>query len=145
MHMEDPVAQIEAAMVAIRRRQTRRTLAAEAGAADDTVQQVLDALEEAEQHGHDMGVTALAAALGVDQPRASKLTAAAVRAGLVRREADQADGRRARLVLTAAGRERLALVHEHRRRRFAAAMRDWTDEERATFAELLRRFVTALG
>ncbi|SHL28502.1 DNA-binding transcriptional regulator, MarR family [Pseudonocardia thermophila] len=128
-------------MVAIRRRQSRRTLARVAGAADDTLQPVLDAVEAAAE---PMGVGEVAAAIDVDQPRASKLVAAAVSAGLLRREADQSDGRRTLLVLTDAGRERLAHVHAYRRRVFAAAMADWTDAERETFARLLTRFVTAL-
>ena len=83
----------------------------------------------------------MAAALGVDQPRASRLVGAVVTAGLLRREADQGDGRRAHLVLTPAGRSHLETVHEFRRARFAAAMADWTATERATFADLLTRFV----
>ncbi|GEL17793.1 MarR family winged helix-turn-helix transcriptional regulator [Pseudonocardia asaccharolytica] len=142
--MRDAIDQVEAAMIAVRRRQTRRTLAREAGAADDTVQQVLDTIEEAEQAGRSLGVTALAAALGVDQPRASKLAAGAVAAGFVRREAEQHDGRRSRLMLTEMGRERLAAVHRHRRSRFAAAMDGWTPAERAEFARLLTRFVAGL-
>ncbi|MFD4429251.1 MarR family transcriptional regulator, partial [Nocardia sp. NPDC058497] len=39
-------------------------------------------------------VSTVAAALAVDQPRASKLVAAAVTAGYLRRVADQSDGRR---------------------------------------------------
>lgn len=138
----DPVGVVEAAMVAIRRRQSRRTLAVESGGADP-VQDVLDAIEGAAPE--PLGVNGVAAALGVDQPRASKLTAAAVAAGLVRREADQTDGRRTNLVLTPAGQARLDLVHTHRRSRFAAAMNDWTPEEQATFATLLTRFVTTLN
>lgn len=141
MDKSDPVAAVETAMIAIRRRQTRRTLAVQAGG-PDPVQEVLDALEAA---GPDpIGVNGVAAALGVDQPRASKLVAAAVSAGLVRREADQADGRRTNLVLTADGQRQLEWVHDYRRDRFATAMDDWTDTERQTFADLLTRFVTAL-
>lgn len=136
----DPVAAVEAAMIAIRRRQTRRTFAVEAGG-PDPVQEVLDALEAAPE---PLGVNGVAAALGVDQPRASKLVAAAVGAALVRRQADQADGRRTNLVLTAAGQAQLEVVHNYRRERFAAAMDDWTEDERDTFAALLTRFVTAL-
>jgi DNA-binding MarR family transcriptional regulator len=137
----DPVAVVETAMIAIRRRQTRRTFAVDAGG-PDPVQEVLDALEAA---GPDrIGVNGVAAALGVDQPRASKLVAAAVSAGLVRREADQADGRRTNLVLTTDGERQLEWVHDYRRDRFATAMDDWTDAERQTFADLLARFVTAL-
>ena len=138
----DPVAVVEAAMIAIRRRQSRRTLAVESGGADP-VQDVLDAIEAAAPE--PLGVNGVAAALGVDQPRASKLTAAAVAAGLVRREADQTDGRRTNLVLTRAGQAQLDLVHTHRRARFAAAMNDWTPAEQATFATLLTRFVTTLN
>ena len=128
-------------MVAIRRRQTRRTLARAAGAADDTLQPVLDAVEGADG---PVGVGEIAEAIGVDQPRASKLVAAAVGAGLLRRQADQADGRRAWLVLTDAGTERLARVHAFRREVFATAMAGWSEAEQATFAELLTRFVAAL-
>ncbi|MEV6287961.1 MarR family winged helix-turn-helix transcriptional regulator [Kribbella sp. NPDC051770] len=136
--MPDPVAAVETAMITVRRRQTRRVFAAEAGG--DASQQVLDALEAT----GPLGVNGVAEALGVDQPRASKLVAAAVTAGLVRREADQHDGRRTVLVLTPAGLERLAEVHTHRRQRFAAAMETWSSEERQTFADLLTRFVSAL-
>ncbi|ADB29230.1 transcriptional regulator, MarR family [Kribbella flavida DSM 17836] len=140
MPSADPAAAVETAMVAVRRRQTRRAFAAETGG--DASQQVLDAIEAAGRT--PIGVNGIAEALGVDQPRASKLVAAVVSAGLVRREADQQDGRRTHLVLTAAGRDRLTEVHAFRRQRFAAAMRDWSDVERATFATLLTRFVSAL-
>ena len=87
----------------------------------------------------------VAEALGIDQPRASKLVAAAVSAGLIRREADQLDGRRTNLALTDAGCERLEAVHTFRRHRFAAAMHDWPEAEKETFAVLLTRFVAGLG
>jgi DNA-binding MarR family transcriptional regulator len=137
------VAAVAAAMVAVRRQQSRRVLARDAGASgvDIAVQEVLDALDAA---SGPIGVGGVAEALAVDQPRASKLVAAAVGSGLVRREADQADGRRARLVLTAEGRERLAMVHAHREARFAAAMAGWDDADRAAFAGLLTRFVSGL-
>ena len=141
MDKTDPVAAIETAMIAIRRRQTRRTFAVQAGG-PDPVQEVLDAIEASAPE--PLGVNGVATALAVDQPRASKLVAAAVAAGLVRREADQRDGRRTNLVLTAAGRQQLAAVHAYRQERFAAAMSDWTPSERQTFADLLTRFLTAL-
>ena len=137
----DPVAAVESAMIAVRRRQTRRTFAVQAGG-PDPVQEVLDAIEAAEPE--PLGVNGIAAALGVDQPRASKLVAAAVSAGLVRREADQADGRRTNLVLTVDGRRQLDVVHSFRRERFAEAMDDWTADERKSVAELLTRFVSGL-
>jgi DNA-binding MarR family transcriptional regulator len=141
MDKTDPVAEVEAAMIAIRRRQTRRTFAVQSGG-PDPIQEVLDAVEAAEPA--PLGVNGIATALGVDQPRASKLVATAVTAGLLRREADQADGRRTNLALTPAGRSQLDAVHTYRRDRFATAMDNWTADERATFASLLTRFVTAL-
>lgn len=140
------LAAIERAMVAIRRSQRRRSLAALSGTdpVSGAVFDVLDVIEAAEAGGEPVTVGAAAAALGVDQPRASRLVAAAVEAGLVRRVADQADGRRTLLERTAKGRELTERVHRFRRRVFAAAMEDWNDAERAEFARLLSRFVAGL-
>jgi DNA-binding MarR family transcriptional regulator len=91
---------------------------------------------------HDLST--LAEQLRVDQPRASRLAAAAVATGLARREADQTDGRRTRLVRTRRGIAATERVHASRRGIFATAMTDWSTEERATFARLLTRFVDAL-
>ncbi|MET9213678.1 MULTISPECIES: MarR family winged helix-turn-helix transcriptional regulator [unclassified Nocardia] len=132
------VERIERAMIAIRRRQTRRTLAADApsGQAFD----VLDVVEDATEPT----VSTVAAALAVDQPRASKLVAAAVTAGYLRRVADQSDGRRSLLVLTEPGRDLLERAHERRRGAFDRAMTGWPDADRAEFARLLGRFVDGL-
>ncbi|MFE5670538.1 MarR family winged helix-turn-helix transcriptional regulator [Agromyces sp. NPDC056523] len=91
-----------------------------------------------------MSVTELAAAIGVDQPRASRLVQAAVAEGLVVREADPEDARRTRIRLTESG---LAAVHDatsHRRRAIEAALEGFTDEERAQFATLFARFARGL-
>jgi DNA-binding MarR family transcriptional regulator len=86
--------------------------------------------------------------MGVDQPRASRLVARAVEQGLLRREADQRDGRRAVLVPTEAGQAHLDELHAFRRSVFAEVMADWPDEDRANFGRLLTAFVrgySALG
>lgn len=134
----DDVEQIERAMIAVRRRQTRRTLAAgePSGAAFD----VLDAVEDTA----DATVSTVASALAVDQPRASKLVAAAVTAGWMQRVADQADGRRSLLILTEEGRAVLAAAHRRRRAAFDRAMSGWDPADRTRFADLLTRFVGAL-
>jgi DNA-binding MarR family transcriptional regulator len=144
--MDRAEAQIEAAMVAIRRSQRRRTLARRSGhpAESSAVFEVVDAVEAAEEAGTPATVSTIAAALDVAQPRASKLVAAAVEAGLLRREADQADGRRAFLVRTAAGRAASERVHRFLRGAFAAAMTGWPDRDRAEFARLLSKFVAGL-
>lgn len=155
---DEQVAAVERAIVTIRRSQNRRSLARIAasratarapGLAAAPVRNssfdVLDVIEAAEQAGVPATVSTVAAALHVDQPRSSKLVTAAVEAGLVRREADQADGRRAPLVRTQAGRALTDEVHRFRRFIFAAAMADWPDADRAEFARLLTRFVEALS
>lgn len=132
------VERIERAMIVIRRRQTRRTLAADepSGQAFD----VLDVVEDATEPT----VSTVSAALAVDQPRASKLVAAAVAAGLLRRVADQTDGRRSLLELTDQGRALLDRAHERRRGAFDRAMTGWSETDRTTFARLLGRFVDGL-
>lgn len=135
----DDVERVEAAMVAVRRRQSRRALARLQGVAGPA-HDVLDVVEA----GGPVTVSTLAQALGVDQPRASRMVAAAVAGGLVSREADQSDGRRSVLVMTEAGRAAAEQAHEARRAVFGSAMEGWTEAERAEFARLLTRFVQAL-
>jgi DNA-binding MarR family transcriptional regulator len=143
------VAAIERALVALRRSQSRRALArlsakAEAGNGieaparpPDMVFELLDAIEAAGA----ATVTESAAALGVDQPRASRLAAQAVQARLLRRESDQFDGRRSLLVLTGDGREALARVRAFRAAAVAAATKNWAARDRDDLARLLTRFV----
>jgi DNA-binding MarR family transcriptional regulator len=141
----EPVAAVERAMVAIRRGQTRRALAQLSGHGADQGTDAggfgaLDAVESGARTVTDVG-----RALGVDQPRASRLVARAVEEGLLVREADQRDGRRALLALTADGRRLLARAHRFRQGVAARAMEDWTDAERAAFAGLLTRFVAGFA
>jgi DNA-binding MarR family transcriptional regulator len=137
--MDASVELVERAMVAIRRRQSRRALA-RLMPVDPARFGVLDAIEE---HGPS-SVSDLANALGVDQPRASRLAARAVDEGLLVRQADQHDGRRTLLRLTASGRRQVDAAHAARREIFAAAMADWPAADRKTFARLLTAFITAL-
>jgi DNA-binding MarR family transcriptional regulator len=90
--------------------------------------------------GRAMSVTELAEAIGVDQPRASRLVQAAVGDGLVVREPDPDDARRSRVRLTDAGREAVHAAGAGRRRAIESALDGFTDEERAQFAELFSRF-----
>jgi len=143
MNDKAQVEAVEQAMVVIRRRQARRALARRAEH-DPAAYDVLDVVEAAEHDGREVTVTTVAAALAVDQPRASKLVAKAVASGLVERRADQQDGRKALLVRTGAGRKASDEIHETRQAAFVRAMSDWTPDERAEFARLLTRFVGAL-
>jgi DNA-binding MarR family transcriptional regulator len=91
-----------------------------------------------------MSVTELAGAIGVDQPRASRLVQAAVTEGLVEREADPDDARRTRIRLTASGRAAVHDATSHRRRAIEAALEGFTEEERLQFATLFARFARGL-
>ncbi|MEV4128427.1 MarR family transcriptional regulator [Nocardia sp. NPDC049707] len=135
----DDVDRVEQAMIAIRRRQSRRTLAGGKEAAGQAFD-VLDVIESS----HQPTVSTVAAALAVDQSRASKLIATAVGTNLVRRTADQADGRRSVLMLTSRGQAVVAAAHQRRRETFDRAMSGWTESERAEFARLLTRFIEAM-
>ncbi|MFQ6398245.1 MarR family winged helix-turn-helix transcriptional regulator [Nocardia sp. KC 131] len=131
---------VEAAMVRIRRRQTRGALAAGKSTVPIAVFRVLDAVAASDA----ATVGTLAPVLGVDQPRASRLVAQAVSSDLLERVADKHDGRRAVLRLTPDGTRLVAAARDGRRGAMAAAMSDWTDQERTEFARLLNRFVDAL-
>ncbi|WP_188744375.1 MarR family winged helix-turn-helix transcriptional regulator [Agromyces bauzanensis] len=88
-------------------------------------------------------VTDLAAAIGVDQPRASRLVQAAADAGHVRRDVDPSDARRSILVITDAGRTALSSLLDHRRGAVERALADFSPDERRQFATLLTRFTEA--
>lgn len=134
------VRSLERAMVEIRRAQRRRTLMKRELAGESFPSfDVLDVVEAG-----SVGVREVAEALSVDQPRASKLVAAAVAEGYVRREADQADGRRTLLALTPAGQAVVDRAHRARQDAMRRATDGWTTEEREVFARLLTRFVAGL-
>ncbi len=101
---------------------------------------LLDALEGAD---HPLSVSELADAIGVDQPRASRLVQAAVDGGQARRAVDPADARRSAIVLTASGRTLLASARENRRTAVETALAGFTPAETAELARLLSRFVGA--
>ncbi len=94
------------------------------------------------QHGAS-SVSQIAAAIGVDQPRASRLVQAAVDAGQVRRDVDPSDARRSILVITDSGRAALSALLDHRRTAIERALADFTPAEREQFAELFTRFAQA--
>lgn len=85
-------------------------------------------------------VSELAEAIGVDQPRASRLVQQGVDHELVRREADPDDARRTRIVLTDAGVALVRGFRGERRGAVEAALTDFTDAERAELARLLSKF-----
>lgn len=88
-------------------------------------------------------ITDLGHAIGVDQPRASRLVQALADAGLVRRIPDPSDGRRVVIEATKAGRSRFEAHAEARAAEVAAAAESLTPAERATLARLLAKLADA--
>ena len=93
-------------------------------------------------HG-SASISELADAIGVDQPRASRLVADAAARGIVDRSPDPADARRMVVTLSEAGRTLLGSMKDSRRSAVTTALEAFNDEETATFAALLGRFVSA--
>ena len=104
---------------------------------------MLDALEAAERDGRSLTISMIGEAIGVDQPRASRLVQEASDAGLVRRTVDPSDARRSIIELTAAGRAQIADVRSARRSAVEDALAGFTAEELHTFAQLFVKFVGA--
>jgi DNA-binding MarR family transcriptional regulator len=90
-----------------------------------------------------LSVNAVAAALSMDRTAVSRLAAACVAQGLVKRVASQSDGRSITLRLTARGREILRQSRQAQRQAFDYITREWDPEERMQFARLLHRYVAA--
>lgn len=87
-----------------------------------------------------MGISELAEAIGVDQPRASRLVNESAERGLVARAADPVDARRSIVTLTDAGRALFERVRETSRSAVTDALAGFTEEETAQLAALLGRF-----
>src|SRR5690349_15302414 len=88
---------------------------------------------------HPLSVGEIAQAVGVDQPRASRLVQQSVELGLVRREADPDDARRTRVALTDAGTRLVRGFRGERREAIDSALAAFTDDERAELARLLTK------
>lgn len=137
-------------MVRIRRSQSRRTLGRllqqrlerHLNLADISVADALQELAEAGELKPTIGQ--MAKRLGIEPSRASRMTAAAIRAGLVRRIASQSDGRRSHVEPTNEGSKALEMMRRFRMSFFARLMADWSDRECSEFGRLLIRFTDSL-
>ncbi len=101
---------------------------------------LLEALAAA---SHPLSVGEIADAVGVDQPRASRLVQQAFQLDLVRREADPEDARRTRVALTDAGAALVRGFRGERREAIDTALSGFTDAERADLARLLTKLADA--
>lgn len=97
---------------------------------------MLEALAAASE---PLSVSAVGEAIGVDQPRASRLVQQAVERGFVQREADPEDARRTRIALTDDGRRVATGAKGERRQKLAGALEAFTDAERQDLARLLAK------
>lgn len=87
-----------------------------------------------------LSVSEIAEAVGVDQPRASRLVQQSVELGLVVREADPDDARRTRIALTEQGRAIVQGFRGERREAIATALAGLEPDEQREFARLLTKF-----
>jgi DNA-binding MarR family transcriptional regulator len=145
---QDPEGVVERALVRIRRDQQGRRLHHKAAKGDPAAAssasaarfRYLDALDEV---GDSMAISEIGQAIGVDRPRASRLTTELLDDGLVERRPNPDDSRYALVRLTAHGKSLVDDVRANRRAAVAEALDGFTPEEARTFATLLDRFVAA--
>lgn len=137
----DPVASIERSVLALRRRQRRKTLAGELPPTEIWAIEVADAIATRDR---DTSVADVAVELGIDPSQASRRVASAVEFGLVARVADQRDGRLSILTLTPHGERALTGVRRHRQSIIHRAIDQWSPTDRSRFATLLARFLDDL-
>ena len=91
------------------------------------------------------GIAALAEAVSVTPPTASRLCERLVRKGLVRRRTDRRDRRQVRVALTEAGRHLIDAVTEHRRSEIADLMAAVPPEDQRSVVTALRRLAASAG
>jgi DNA-binding MarR family transcriptional regulator len=91
------------------------------------------------------GVAALAEAVAVTPPTASRLVDRLVRKGLVRRRTDRQDRRQVRVALTEAGRRLVDLVTERRRHEIARLLTSIDPEVQRSMAIGLQQLARAAG
>jgi DNA-binding MarR family transcriptional regulator len=103
--------------------------------------QVVEAVDAA---GDEVSVADVAHQLGIDRSGASRFVADAVAHGYLRRGSAAADGRRAVLALTPAGRELLDGARAWQERVFGELTAHWPAADAAAFADHLQRLAGEL-
>jgi DNA-binding MarR family transcriptional regulator len=96
-------------------------------------------LETLEAASTALSVSAIADAIGVDQPRASRLVQQAVESGSARRDDDPEDARRTLIALTDEGRALVRGIRGERRNAVETALQGFDAAEREQLAALLTR------
>ncbi|WP_375259413.1 MarR family winged helix-turn-helix transcriptional regulator [Citreimonas sp.] len=101
---------------------------------------VAPANEFGDEAGTETMVATVAARLGIDPSRASRVTAELIRLGHLRRGVSQQDARRAVIEPTARGRAVVNAVRGYKFLMIGQFLRGWTEAEIAAFVPLLERF-----
>jgi DNA-binding MarR family transcriptional regulator len=109
-------------------------------AATLAVLQVIGAVEQAEP-GRGVRPSEIAGRLDVHRSAVTHHLAALTRAGHITARTDPADRRSSLLFLTDAGQAVMQQLTRHGQQRFASFVADWSDEEVATLAALLEKFL----
>jgi DNA-binding MarR family transcriptional regulator len=143
-----PDEMIERSLVRIRQDQQARHLQRGAAQGDPAAASVVNAarfryLDTLDGVGRGLPISKVAEAIGVDRPRASRLTVELEEDGLVERDSMPGDSRYALVRLTPAAKELVDGIHETRRRSVAQALTGFTADEARALAALLERFVDA--
>ncbi|HET8708917.1 MAG TPA: MarR family transcriptional regulator [Candidatus Saccharimonadales bacterium] len=86
----------------------------------------------------------IAGKLGIEAAAITRKAQLLEQAGLLRRKADQKDGRAYVLSLTAAGKKIATRLHNAKRRELQAALAGWTAADRATLARLVKKLADSL-
>jgi DNA-binding MarR family transcriptional regulator len=89
--------------------------------------------------------SALADLVHADRSTVSRHVTSLVEQGLVRRDADESDGRASVLVITDAGRAQLDRLRAEREAYLREVTADWTDDELGTFTTLLDRLLDGIA
>ncbi|WP_160165838.1 MarR family transcriptional regulator [Actinoplanes sp. OR16] len=137
---------IATALVRIRRDHQARHLQRRAAQGDPAAASAANAaryryLDALDGFRTAVSISEVADAIGVDRPRASRLTTELISEGYIERQPAPGDSRYVLVRLTASGREFVAGINERRRESVAQALTGFTAEESRTLAELLTRFV----
>ena len=94
-------------------------------------------LEALAASSEPLSVSAIGEAIGVDQPRASRLVQQGVARSMVLREADPEDARRTRIALTEQGQRFAKGLRSNRRASLGTALASFSEQERQDLARLL--------
>jgi DNA-binding MarR family transcriptional regulator len=87
----------------------------------------------------------VAACLKLDPSRASRIVAELIDKGFVRRDADQADGRRSVLTMTDKGDDLILRFRDAKWKALSTLFNTWSDSEIKDLAKLLRKYLDGIA